>query len=33
VEIPLWFYFCTMLAAILLSILAGQLSPRRFGTR
>jgi cell division transport system permease protein len=33
VEIPLWFYFCTLLAAMLLSILAGQLSPRRYGTK
>jgi cell division transport system permease protein len=32
-EIPLWFYVSTVLAAMLLSILAGQLSPRRFGTR
>jgi cell division transport system permease protein len=31
VEIPLWFYASTTLAALLLSILAGQLSPRRFG--
>ena len=33
VEIPLWFYVSTILVAILLSILSGQLSPRRFGTR
>jgi cell division transport system permease protein len=33
VEIPLWFYVSTILVAILLSILAGQMSPRRFGAR
>jgi cell division protein FtsX len=33
VGVPLWFYVCAVLLAILLSILAGQLSPRRFGAR
>jgi len=33
VEVPLWFHFCALLAAMLFSILAGQLSPRRFGTK
>jgi hypothetical protein len=33
VGVPLWFYVCAVLLAILLSILAGQMSPRRFGTR
>jgi cell division protein FtsX len=33
VGIPLWFYAGTLLAGVVLSILAGQISPRRFGTR
>lgn len=33
IEIPLWFYVCIVLAALLLAVLAGLLSPRRFGKR
>jgi cell division protein FtsX len=33
IEIPFWFYMCVVLAAVLLAVLAGLLSPRRFGKR